>query len=102
MVELAVAITEPRLVPFNYRKNQTAAELNGVLFAPDPPRTQAETRTDLYHIDSVPYWSSTSLLTVGYSDGKKCIFTKLGRRVVVTALVIREYFVQPRLVRNAL
>jgi hypothetical protein len=32
----------------------------------------------------------------------KYFFTKLGRRVVVTALVIREYFVQPSLVRNAL
>jgi hypothetical protein len=32
----------------------------------------------------------------------KYFFTKLGRRVVVTALVIREYFVQPNLVRNAL
>jgi hypothetical protein len=29
-------------------------------------------------------------------------FTKLGRRVVVTALVIREYFVQPSLLRAAL
>ena len=28
--------------------------------------------------------------------------TKLGRRVLVTALVLREYFVQPTLVRNAL
>ena len=28
--------------------------------------------------------------------------TTLGRRVLVTALVIREYFVQPTLVRNAL
>ena len=26
----------------------------------------------------------------------------VGRRVVITALVIREYFVQPSLVRNAL
>ncbi len=32
----------------------------------------------------------------------KYFFTKLGRRVVATALVIREYFVQPSLVRNAL
>jgi hypothetical protein len=32
----------------------------------------------------------------------KYFFTKLGRRVVITALVIREYFVQPSLVRNAL
>lgn len=32
----------------------------------------------------------------------KYFFTKLGRRVVVTTLVIREYFVQPSLVRNAL
>jgi hypothetical protein len=32
----------------------------------------------------------------------KYVFTKLGRRVVITALVIREYFVQPSLVRNAL
>ena len=32
----------------------------------------------------------------------KYFFTKLGRRVVVTALVLREYFVQPSLVRNAL
>jgi hypothetical protein len=32
----------------------------------------------------------------------KYFFTKLGRRVVVTAMVIREYFVQPTLVRNAL
>jgi hypothetical protein len=32
----------------------------------------------------------------------KYFFTKLGRRVVVTALVIREYFVQPSLVRAAL
>ena len=32
----------------------------------------------------------------------KYFFTKLGRRVVVTALVIREYFVQPSLVRDAL
>ncbi len=32
----------------------------------------------------------------------KYFFTKLGRRVVVTALVIREYFVQPSLVREAL
>jgi hypothetical protein len=32
----------------------------------------------------------------------KYFFTRLGRRVVVTALVIREYFVQPTLVRNAL
>jgi len=29
-------------------------------------------------------------------------FTKLGRRVVATALVIREYFVRPNLVRAAL
>ncbi len=29
-------------------------------------------------------------------------FTKLGRRVFVTALVIREYFVQPTLVRAAI
>ena len=32
----------------------------------------------------------------------KYFFTKLGRRVVVTALVIREYLVQPSLVRDAL
>ena len=32
----------------------------------------------------------------------KYFFTKLGRRVVVTALVIRKYFVQPSLVRAAL
>ena len=32
----------------------------------------------------------------------KYFFTKLGRRVVITALVIREYFVQPSLVRAAL
>ena len=32
----------------------------------------------------------------------KYFFTKLGRRVVATALVIREYFVQPSLVRAAL
>jgi hypothetical protein len=32
----------------------------------------------------------------------KYFFTKLGRRVVATALVIREYFVQPNLVRAAL
>jgi hypothetical protein len=32
----------------------------------------------------------------------KYFFTKLGRRVVVTALLMREYFVQPSLVRNAL
>jgi hypothetical protein len=32
----------------------------------------------------------------------KYFFTKLGRRVVITALIIREYFVQPSLVRNAL
>ena len=32
----------------------------------------------------------------------KYFFTKLGRRVVVTALVMREYFVQPSLVRAAL
>jgi hypothetical protein len=32
----------------------------------------------------------------------KYFFTKLWRRVVTTALVIREYFVQPSLVRNAL
>ena len=32
----------------------------------------------------------------------KYYLTKLGRRVLVTALVIREYFVQPTLVRNAL
>lgn len=32
----------------------------------------------------------------------KYYMTKLGRRVLVTALVIREYFVQPTLVRNAL
>jgi hypothetical protein len=32
----------------------------------------------------------------------KYFFTKLGRRVVVTALVIREYYVQPSLVRNAI
>jgi hypothetical protein len=32
----------------------------------------------------------------------KYFFTKLGRRVVVTAPVIREYFVQPTLVRDAL
>jgi hypothetical protein len=32
----------------------------------------------------------------------KYFFTKLGRRVVITALVIREYFVQPSLVREAL
>ena len=32
----------------------------------------------------------------------KDYLAKLGRRVLVTALVIREYFVQPTLVRNAL
>ena len=32
----------------------------------------------------------------------KYYLTSLGRRVLVTALVIREYFVQPTLVRNAL
>jgi hypothetical protein len=32
----------------------------------------------------------------------KYYLTKLGRRMLVTALVIREYFVQPTLVRNAL
>jgi hypothetical protein len=32
----------------------------------------------------------------------KYFFTKLGRRVVATALVIREYFVQPSLIRAAL
>jgi hypothetical protein len=32
----------------------------------------------------------------------KYYLTKLGQRVSVTALVIREYFVQPTLVRNAL
>jgi len=32
----------------------------------------------------------------------KYYLTKLGRRILVTALVIREYFVQPALVRNAL
>lgn len=32
----------------------------------------------------------------------KYYLTTLGRRVLVTALVIREYFVQPTLVRNAL
>ena len=32
----------------------------------------------------------------------KYYLTKLGRRVLVTALVIREYFVQPTLVRDAL
>jgi hypothetical protein len=32
----------------------------------------------------------------------KYYLTALGRRVHVTALVIREYFVQPTLVRNAL
>jgi len=32
----------------------------------------------------------------------KYFFTKLGRRVVATALVIREYFVRPNLVRAAL
>jgi len=32
----------------------------------------------------------------------KYYLTKLGRRVVVTALVLREYFIQPSLVRNAL
>jgi hypothetical protein len=32
----------------------------------------------------------------------KYYLTKLGRRLLVTALVIREYFVQPTLVRNAL
>jgi hypothetical protein len=32
----------------------------------------------------------------------KYSLTKFGRRVLVTALVIREYFVQPTLVRNAL
>jgi len=32
----------------------------------------------------------------------KYFFTKLGRRVVITALVISEYFVQPSLVRAAL
>jgi len=32
----------------------------------------------------------------------KYFFTKLGRRVVATALIIREYFVQPNLVRAAL
>ena len=32
----------------------------------------------------------------------KFYLTTLGRRVLVTALVIREYFVQPTLVRNAL
>ena len=36
------------------------------------------------------------------ANAYKYFFTKLGRRVVVTALVIREYFVQPSLVRNAL
>jgi hypothetical protein len=32
----------------------------------------------------------------------KYYLTKLGRRVVVTALVLREYFIQPSLVRDAL
>ena len=32
----------------------------------------------------------------------KYYLIKLGQRVLVTALVIREYFVQPTLVRNAL
>jgi len=32
----------------------------------------------------------------------KHYLTELGRRVLVIALVIREYFVQPTLVRNAL
>jgi hypothetical protein len=32
----------------------------------------------------------------------KYSLTKLGRRVLATALVVREYFVQPTLVRNAL
>ena len=32
----------------------------------------------------------------------KYYLTKFGRRVLVTALVIREYFVQPTLARNAL
>jgi DNA-binding HxlR family transcriptional regulator len=32
----------------------------------------------------------------------KYYLTKLGRCALVTALVIREYFVQPTLVRNAL
>ena len=36
------------------------------------------------------------------ANAYKYFFTKLGRRVVVAALVIREYFVQPTLVRNAL
>jgi hypothetical protein len=36
------------------------------------------------------------------ANAYKYFFTKLGRRVAVTALVIREYFVQPTLVRNAL
>ena len=32
----------------------------------------------------------------------KCFFTKLTRRVAVAALVIREYFVQPSLVKEGL
>ena len=36
------------------------------------------------------------------SRSYKYYLTKLGRRVLVTALVIREYFVQPTLVRDAL
>jgi hypothetical protein len=36
------------------------------------------------------------------ANAYKYFFTKLGRRVVVAALVIREYFVQPTLVREAL
>jgi len=37
-----------------------------------------------------------------FGHAYKYFFTKRGRRVVVTALVLREYFVQPTRVRNAL
>jgi hypothetical protein len=36
------------------------------------------------------------------ANAYKYFFTKLGRRVVVASRVIREYFVQPTLVRDAL
>jgi hypothetical protein len=36
------------------------------------------------------------------SHAYKYFFTKFGRRVVITALAIREYFVQPSLIREAL
>jgi hypothetical protein len=62
------------------------------------------------HIDGLSTGRASYLIKRLRTDGLfkkvahsyKYFFTKLGRRVVVNALVIREYFVQPSLVRAAL